>query len=663
MPSTEHTRTIILSSNLSARRVARESQPRPWLRNSQLPWSIYIHGSNTSVELSPPPQFFNIPFRDQHYFQEFLLKTLEECCYDYARNNLWEELQSAVWRGSNLYSLPEWLQLRSTWFETGVTELTDWTLLFRRITLPGVRDAFFFARVFLDADMLRHKTIHREQLSTETVQSAMKLPGLLKDEQRARAVEEMNGRWINKDTRKEAMKVLLAPRKVNSSHQLLSRVQSLMEESFFNYDQRVDPQRRGRNGNEVFEQTELQRWQSAYQRSWKAPWRAPHTKFYSNANLFGVALDHMREMRNIAAHRNAVNKWDVMKYLKHSMMLAILMDDRFQAVKIEVAGEQWLASSSRRDVLIRLQTVFLETHDVDAETVKRMPEDALMEEAQEGAPDEAEGEEIQGEAVEVDGSGSEDTAEVTLIDEAAEIKKQTMTRERKRRYAIAKVFMSTELNNAKPRSRCLPVRSAFESLLFYLPIPEDDEGLVNEDGSIVEHEAVSKEAQLEGDALSYRHLGGEPEKIDDGGWSSQETPADSWLNDWSATVENAPVNQDEGEGHAEGECAEGDSIEEGEHTVEEQPEEAQLRGETIEAAEPEPEFEQENLEEAQPESESEANNLDQDEIVSAEEAPTVGPPTFGEYQAAYEQILSKSMHDIYKMTDDDLREQGWDRYT
>lgn len=667
MPSTENIRTVILSSDLIARRLARDCRDRPWLHNAKLTWSPWtdwgpsVQDSKTENLCKPPapPEYFEIPFRDQYYFCEFLLATIEDCCNDYARNNLWDQLESSDWRRANLTNLPEWLSLRWSWFKPGVTELTEWTLLFSRIKLPGVIERTWSDTcVFINAPQLRHKTIHRERVRIQDILSAMRIPRLLNFEQKADTVHQTYDRWLNKDTRKGAMRFLLTPRKIEKGHQLLSRLQNLMEESFFNYTRRVNPGQLVERGWHVFEQVELQTWQMIYERSWDAPWDAPYREFFSDRNLFSIALHEMREMRNIASHRNLVDKWDAMEYLKRSMMLALLMDDPFQAVAIEVVGEQWLTSSSDRNVLKRLQDVFLEDTDLGINTTEPTPEGALFEEIQDSVP-----EDVQAEDAEAEG-----TAETTLAYEAAEMKKRKANRERKRRYAVAKVIVSAELDNARQRARGLPHRSALKSLLFNLPIPNDDEGLVNEDRSVVRQELITKEAQVEADRLSYIDLVGKP-KDEDQGWSDQDTATDCW-GSCSTDVESSTEAKADAAGKAEAEVevereAQAEGQAEGELEAQVGPQKVPQAKEEAEAeshAEPVPKVEtEENLAHHVPLPDS--PTTDDQQAVSFEDTPLVWPPMFGAYQAVYEQMLSESMHDVYKLTDDEMRERRWHRFS
>ena len=64
-------------------------------------------------------------------------------------------------------------------------------------------------------------------------------------------------------------------------------------------------------------------------------------------------------------------------------------------------------------------------------------------------------------------------------------------------------------------------------------------------------------------------------------------------------------------------------------------------------------------EQAEPGSEPEANATELDTFAANDDVPAVWAPMFGQYRAVYEQMVSKSMHDIYNWTGDELREQRW----
>ncbi len=669
MPNAEGTRTIILCSDLDARRRARECRDRPWLHNAGSPWNVSINWASdtpdwgtvkTLVEPPEPSASLDIPFRDQHYFREFLLESIEECFNDYARDNLWEQLGSASWRAVHSEDLPARLQNGQSWLESGVIELTDWTRLFRHIALPGVVRDPSCSCALMRADQLRHTTIHREQLPIEILIPAIQIVRRLNYQQKADTIQQTCDLWLNENTRKEAMRFLLTPRKITRGYQLLGRLQNLMEESFFNYTRRVNPGLLVLRKWKVFEQVELQHWQVMYQRSWNAPWDAPYREFCSDRGLLSIALDVMRGMRNSASHRSRIDKWEAMEYLKHSMLLAILMDDQYQAVAIEIVGEQWLTSSSRSDVLMRLQDVFLEDTDLGIGTTEQTPEGALVEETQDDVPEDFEAEDNQAEDLE-----ARDTAEWTLAYEGAEIQKRKSNRERKRRYAIAKVIMSAELDNSRQRSRALPYRSALKSLLLNLPIPDDDKGLVNEDGSVVEQEAVTGEAQAEADALSLQDLVGKP-KDEDQGWFDQDTSANSWASSYtnveSSTTESVADTADKVEAEVKADLKSEAKLEgeaEGEANAE-----AEAEAEAEEEHQAEAEVEGEAQAEAIPDLENEPTVSDRtttekDQAVAFEAMPLVSTPMFGEYHAVYQQMLSKSMHDVYKLTDDEMRERNW----
>lgn len=183
----EVTLTIILSSDLEARRRARDWRDRPWLIGANIPWDTLIPwfdvndgwgAVETEVQSPEPSESFEIPFRDQYYFRVFLLESIEECCSEYARDNLQEQMRSESWRRAYLENLPGHWQFRRSWPESGTIELTEWTILFRRIVLLG-EVGWSVPCALTCADQLRHTTIHREQLPIDHMISAIQVIRLL----------------------------------------------------------------------------------------------------------------------------------------------------------------------------------------------------------------------------------------------------------------------------------------------------------------------------------------------------------------------------------------------------------------------------------------------------------------------------------------------------
>ena len=262
---------------------------------------------------------------------------------------------------------------------------------------------------------------------------------MLKDVERANKIQSMFEHWVFKETRKETVKALLAPRPINCNHQLLGRFQNMLEQSLFNFAQRLDPEYPSRMGWQVAEQVEIQNWNF----TWKRLCADKRLDFYPKPDLLYKTIGDLRYMRNIAAHRSIASDYFVMSYLKESMMLATLVDDRFQALEIEILGEQWLTSSSRSDVLFRLQNVFL---NVDDDEVNKAPWEIVP-------------------AIPPGSDSAEELLVFCLTVEAEDEYKCVVERARKRRYAVAKVLLSSIFKGAKPRSRCFPRALPSDSFL------------------------------------------------------------------------------------------------------------------------------------------------------------------------------------------------------
>ena len=257
---------------------------------------------------------------------------------------------------------------------------------------------------------------------------------------------------------------------MTKAHQLLSKIQNLLEVSLFEYAEHVYGRRLAREYWGCAEMVELQVWEPN-----EVLTENTHVAdFYPmpSKSVFESVFPHMRSLRNSASHRSEVSRWEVVKLLESSMMITTLMGDQVQDVEIEILGEQWLTNSSRVQVLSRLRQSFFDANHNETDLESRV-------------------------------SSIRTPEPITK-----KSKKECFAeRERKRRYALAKVLLSSSLfKDARPRSRCIPERSFGQSLPANLYIL-DDEGLLNEDWSVcygpwITNEEEFKVRSLENDAIS-----------------------------------------------------------------------------------------------------------------------------------------------------------------
>ena len=187
------------------------------------------------------------------------------------------------------------------------------------------------------------------------------------------------------------------------------------------------------------------------------------------------------------------------------MMLATLLGDRQQTIEVEILGEQWLTTSSRSEILDRLRVVVLEV-------------DKVLQSNMDG-----------------------------ITDEPADIEMQrTLLREQKRRYAVAQVLVSSNLDRFR---RLRIVRTPEVSPTGSLPtnryISNDDDGLLilNGDGLLLEcpdFSVVMHEDSIQSDILSCQQLiDAEKTRVDILKLTDEETTSDTK----QPHIENGPEEE------------------------------------------------------------------------------------------------------------------------
>ena len=257
----------------------------------------------------------------------------------------------------------------------GLTELTDWTNLFAHsFGLPGIvkPDYLKWKRMLSCVEEIRHRFVHREQIDVDTIRTAMKLPSVLHDEERGKMLEgaykvlfERHPSYIPQETQRAVNEALYEPTPLLVAPDLLGRVQDLLEQSCFIYRRR-DSNSWG--APRISEQIELKN----YQESWSGvqDTKSQREEFFPDTKgfLFTRTLCQIRELRNGAAHRADFTKWETFLLVKDAIVLANLVDDRINAVEIEILAEEWLTSSSRTKVLVRLREAFMDNECTAANT-------------------------------------------------------------------------------------------------------------------------------------------------------------------------------------------------------------------------------------------------------------------------------------------------------
>ena len=89
-----------------------------------------------------------------------------------------------------------------------------------------------------------------------------------------------------------------------------------------------------------------------------------------NDGLDRDTLRQTRNLRNVATHRADLDKWDTMEFVKDAIIFTNLLGNTYQALEIEILAQQWFTSKPRGDVLTYLcENIFDNCHtSADFET-------------------------------------------------------------------------------------------------------------------------------------------------------------------------------------------------------------------------------------------------------------------------------------------------------
>ena len=153
---------------------------------------------------------------------------------------------------------------------------------------------------------------------------------------------------------------MYTPRICKTQCQLLTRIQTLIEESCFDYAHRKIPHVLDREGWEIPEQVELPEWYDTYgsskvQHDESAKDIFPSMNEWSLRNLLG---DARYDIRNPAAHYGIVSRYKFFCEIYTAIKICILQADWRRAVEIEVLAESYFTDFSRDQVLDRLESVY-----------------------------------------------------------------------------------------------------------------------------------------------------------------------------------------------------------------------------------------------------------------------------------------------------------------
>ena len=343
------------------------------------------------IDRSDPPRtpspdeirYLDLPFRTKHYFLTYIQRILEQTCARYAREKLSEKLSDLEWKKKFLYTYYgdngyHNKLVSIDWLSDDSAELESWMRMFAHsaqyTNMP--RDAKIMNAVI----SIRNAAVHRgdcEGFDFEDVSRAMKFPSLVGDSKGESDISAafryvMDDSTLDEDTKAGVESAMYTPPPCTTVYQLLGRIQTLLEESCFNYAARKIPQLLEAKGWTIPEQVEIQRWADIF-RGWNVQHDASADAFFpapadsntsdtdSSADSgfdsdYLVGLIHYVRMfiRNVVAHRSPLWGMDIVQNVHSAIKLCISQSDWQRAIEIEVLAEMYLTKKSRAEVRERL---------------------------------------------------------------------------------------------------------------------------------------------------------------------------------------------------------------------------------------------------------------------------------------------------------------------
>ena len=273
-----------------------------------------------------------------------------------------------------------------SWDQAHAVEIKFWLTVIKRVreasllpedalanpegySLPHLGPALFIISM---AEYIRNRTFHREEYVSEYYgRLALKIPRMLNDHKRAEELETIYETLINDPTLDEPSSqsvrdILFAPHpESGTSLQVEAKMLSMLEEDWFCFAEREDPEFLTRKFWGMFEYGEIQIYASH--------WVEPPAKYRSLAEATepGECVDldgqffmhpHLREqflkdatgLRNSVSHRNISSERSVCFSAWSAILCFILMGDRIRAIEVESLVEAFLTKTSRTDALLRL---------------------------------------------------------------------------------------------------------------------------------------------------------------------------------------------------------------------------------------------------------------------------------------------------------------------
>ena len=306
-----------------------------------------------------------LPSRTAYYFHTYATRIMEACCLKYARTHLAANLSDFEWKRRNLLfenpQYPDDHWVFRDWLAEDQIELEIWMRFFEQFRLHyGIRNAVIY---------LRNAAIHRwdrENLNYEKFSPAMKFPAFLKDGEAEAEIKNafayvMEDPTLDSDATARVEAAMYAPRPpCTTDCQLLSQIQTLIEESCFNHARREIPHVLATKGWEIPEQVELPEWCLTYDDA-----RVRHDKsandifpYLDDISLRNHMYEARRDIRNPAAHYGPVSIDKFVRAIHGAIRTCILQADWRRAIEVEVLAESYFTQSSRALVLDRLESTY-----------------------------------------------------------------------------------------------------------------------------------------------------------------------------------------------------------------------------------------------------------------------------------------------------------------
>ena len=328
----------------------------------------------SSPDSEPTPEEINydqLSFKKKHYLHTYVVRTLEAACLKYAQERLAELLGDLEWKRRNIVfndpEYPEGSLAYRDWLEEDQIELKSWANLFERVGPTGCLRKSISESV----KFLRNATMHRGQLRDDKIFTywdyfvATRLADFLKDQKAASEIKEAfayvtGDQSLDDVARARVEAALYTPRICKTQCQLLTRIQTLIEESCFDYAHRKIQHVLVAKKWEMPEQVELPEWCNTYDMSRVRHDESANDIFPSmnDWSLRNLLHDARCDIRNPAAHYGIVSTHKLVYATHVAIQICILQADWHRAIEIEVLAESYFTDFSRDQVLDRLESVY-----------------------------------------------------------------------------------------------------------------------------------------------------------------------------------------------------------------------------------------------------------------------------------------------------------------